>query len=444
MIGSLLAYYRMSEDKVKSRIFFKKIFFFKETNKKNFIIVNLQSTVGITAIMIAISITNQKYFPGYWPLLPTLGAALIINSEKSYINQKILSNRLLVLIGLISYPLYLWHWTLFSFVKIIYNETLSTEIRIVLILISFLFSVLTFYLIEKPARSIILRFKYLILIITIIFIGVFGYIIFKYNGFESRLPKIISELIRYNENPTKEFYRAGSCFLNEDQDFIIFNNCVESVSLSKKTILLWGDSHAAHLYPGYKKYYENNFNIRQRTASGCPPIINYDVNLTTSKLERQFCRTINYHIIDELKELQPEIVVLSADWTLYDSKKIYDSIIELKKIDRIKKIYLIGAGPHWKNDLPKDLFLFWKKSLTVPFRMNYGLELKKSIDINLILEEIAKNTNITFISPIKILCDKDGCITRLDNSSDSLIIWDSAHLTVKGSEYLVSKFFLVK
>lgn len=62
-------------------------------------------------------------FPGFWALVPTLGAAFIIQAgNESFINKYILSSKLLVFVGKISYPLYLWHWPLLVFSRILYPE----------------------------------------------------------------------------------------------------------------------------------------------------------------------------------------------------------------------------------------------------------------------------------------------------------------------------------
>ena len=58
----------------------------------------------------------------------------------------------MVWFGLISFPLYLWHWPLLSFARIIESETPSREIRIALLALSILLAWLTFQLIEKPFR----------------------------------------------------------------------------------------------------------------------------------------------------------------------------------------------------------------------------------------------------------------------------------------------------
>ena len=71
--------------------------------------------------------------------------------------------------------------------------------------------------------------------------------------------------------------------------------------------------------------------------------------------------------------------------------------------------------------------------------MNAGL-MQESALIDKAMKDYAKELNVRYISPLDILCNQDGCITRLGETSDSLITFDNSHLTRAGSEFLVSKF----
>ncbi len=84
---------------------------------QNKIINNFLSIISLIAILITAFIINEKsLFPGFWALIPTLSSAFIIQAKgEAFINKHILSSRLFVSIGKISYSLYLWHWPLLVF-----------------------------------------------------------------------------------------------------------------------------------------------------------------------------------------------------------------------------------------------------------------------------------------------------------------------------------------
>jgi len=116
--------------------------------------VNLQALTGMALIALSIFlIDDRRLFPGWWALMPTLGTALIISAgPAAYINEKLLSNKLLVWPGLISYPLYLWHWPLLSFGYII-NPLLSRSEIVLLIVCAIVAATLTYRFVELPIRK---------------------------------------------------------------------------------------------------------------------------------------------------------------------------------------------------------------------------------------------------------------------------------------------------
>ncbi len=110
------------------------------------------SWVGIGLIVFAAA-TDAKAFPGAWAAVPALGACLIIAAgPRAVVNRQLLSNRLLVGIGLISYPLYLWHWPLLSFARIVGGGPPAPGLCLALIAVSFVLAYATTSLVERRAR----------------------------------------------------------------------------------------------------------------------------------------------------------------------------------------------------------------------------------------------------------------------------------------------------
>jgi peptidoglycan/LPS O-acetylase OafA/YrhL len=98
-------------------------------------------------------ISKGLNFPGKWAAIPVLGAVLVILAgPKAWLNRNVLSSKPLVWFGLISFPLYLWHWPLLSFVRIIRNETPRPGARIAAVLASVLLAWLTVKFLERPIR----------------------------------------------------------------------------------------------------------------------------------------------------------------------------------------------------------------------------------------------------------------------------------------------------
>ena len=116
---------------------------------------NLASLSGAALLIAGFSLIKpQDLFPGWWAMLPVAGIFLLIMAgPSSIINRAILSRKIFVSIGLISYPLYLWHWPLLSFGFIIHGEKPTYQIKIALILMAFALAYLTYRYLEVPLRS---------------------------------------------------------------------------------------------------------------------------------------------------------------------------------------------------------------------------------------------------------------------------------------------------
>lgn len=141
---------------------------------------NIISLIGLCLLFFGLFlITKKDIFPGYLALVPVVAASLIILAGPyAWINRNILSNGFLVWFGLISFPLYLWHWPIISLLNILKDGHPSIESRIIAVVISVLFAWLTVKFIEKPFRfsksnESVKLYSLIVLMIFIFFIGLF-------------------------------------------------------------------------------------------------------------------------------------------------------------------------------------------------------------------------------------------------------------------------------
>ncbi|WP_050419102.1 acyltransferase family protein [Bradyrhizobium tropiciagri] len=148
---------------------------------------------GIAIIAISVFYIHEGMpFPGWLAIGPTLGSALLIASA-----TPLLANRLFVGIGLISYPLYLWHWPLLSLARIVGSETPSTGIRISVVVLSVALAWLTYRSIERPIRfGPRERENVWALTSALTVIGIVGFIASRDNGFEGRHVVSLNPLAR--------------------------------------------------------------------------------------------------------------------------------------------------------------------------------------------------------------------------------------------------------
>lgn len=107
--------------------------------------------VGLVAAFGLIS--GETPFPGAWALLPCLSTALLLLAgPRSFLSERVLSRPGLNFIGRISYPLYLWHWPLLVFARILSGGHPSPGVLIVVLALSFGLSWLTYAFVENPFR----------------------------------------------------------------------------------------------------------------------------------------------------------------------------------------------------------------------------------------------------------------------------------------------------
>lgn len=218
--------------------------------------------------------------PGWWALFPTTGAAcLIAAGPDSWVNQRILTNRVLVSVGLISYPLYLWHWPLLTFARIVEGQQPSEVIRLIVVILSGALAWTTYLLVEKPIRRLNGLPMAMTLVATLSFVGLLGYAVYTHSGFPKEgLLKSESAARFTNDNGWRD---GGWNFQPQCPELIgreFHFYCIVHDLLRPPTALLVGDSNANQFYPGlsnlYARQQENLLNLGQ---AGCPPLFGVDV-----------------------------------------------------------------------------------------------------------------------------------------------------------------------
>jgi peptidoglycan/LPS O-acetylase OafA/YrhL len=421
LIGSMLAYTTLLSTK----------------NVKSVAFNNATAWIGALLLVIGVYFINpERRFPGFWALFPTVAAYLLIKAgPEAWFNRQVLSNRLLVWVGLISFPLYLWHWPLLVFAELHEGKTPSSSIRLGMIAVAILLAWLTYRFVERPIRFGGKSAKTPIFLCSVLLAtALVGGYTYAREGFDFRFPKIIRALTN-SKIDMFEGWRLDACILRQDHPASDFSdNCVDKNK--HPLVFLWGDSHAAALYPGFKKLQESteySFGMAQRNAAVCPPMLN---------VVSPWCKTINDDTFKLITRLQPEIVLLNAYWLheLYDLNKLDSTVAELRRVG-IKKIVLLGPTPYWQYSLPHNIMEFWKKGPAMqkpPLRMTYGLDERLPV-IDAKMQAIAARLGIEYISGYKNLCNDEGCLTRNGENGEIVASTDYGHLTVNAAQSYIQQ-----
>ena len=108
------------------------------------------STLGLAFIACSVAVISvEAGYPGVALVLPVLGASLVIAGRDSPLNVRVLASRPAVFIGLVSYPIYLWHWPLLSLLRNVDRAPTSAAIGAALALAALL-AVATWWIVERP------------------------------------------------------------------------------------------------------------------------------------------------------------------------------------------------------------------------------------------------------------------------------------------------------
>ena len=112
------------------------------------------SLTGLALIAAGAAFLSARLaIPGMWSIIPTAGAALLIAAGPlARVNSQVLGRQPMILVGRISYPLYLWHWPLLSFARIILGRAPPPAMVGAAVLLAFVAAYATYRLIELPVR----------------------------------------------------------------------------------------------------------------------------------------------------------------------------------------------------------------------------------------------------------------------------------------------------
>jgi peptidoglycan/LPS O-acetylase OafA/YrhL len=378
---------------------------------------NLLSSAGIALIAAsALLLQRTAAFPGAWAVIPVAGTALVIVSGST-----ILAHKLPELLGKISYPLYLWHWPLLSFAAT--NDQNSIRHRVLVIAVSLVLAWLTYVLIEKPIRFGRFRESGVAVSVAVL-IGLAGFSAFAFfdGGIPARFPQEVrSVLALMKYNPATDA-RYPSCWLAVGVPFESYG-----AECRAGATVIWGDSHAARLYTGFK---QSGTEVGQFTRDSCMPTLNDGRQLV--------CDISNAAIVEEIVRLKPKCVIIFAvwlnnpvNWQLHDERveSIGRAIKRLK--EAVDDVVILGPSPFWTPDLPTAVFRFWVANRRFPERMQPAP--KRYHDIDTVLAAVAHEHGARFISVFDRLCNEDGCLTHTPSSQSDLLSWDYGHLTTSGA-----------
>ncbi|HEY1942702.1 MAG TPA: acyltransferase family protein [Roseiarcus sp.] len=406
-------------------------------------------------------LSDTQPFPGWRALAPTFGCALVLANPDADLGTRLLGGRLAQGLGKISYPLYLWHWPLLSFAFIEWGQASALPIRVALAALAIVLAWLTYRWVERPAA---LSFRLheagvvAALAVALIGCGAVGSLTKSLNGFTLRYPARIEALFDYPPRGLAEaLYRSGQCFYDKrdtpdslktlrarlTQQFSAAG-CATVKDASKPTILILGDSHGAHLYPGLEAEFGAAANVLQLNANYCAPLIE-PASTGEGETGTKRCRIIMQLIQEKVREIKPAVIVVGAFYMQYlnfpayrypDFANAFRGALADLRATGAGPVIVAGDPPIWRPTLPS---LVARELLATGRSSEYsrvGLA-SEALAIDDDLRRQQWPTGVTYVSLDRGMCIASGCLRRVgDDLPGDLTALDYGHLSRQGSIFV--------
>ena len=440
--GSLLAWITLYKKdafaNIKSKIdvWLSRIVYSEKREDDGKTLANVLSFVGLFLLLYGFwRINKELSFPGKWALVPVLGAVLIITAgSKAWVNRTILSNKLAVWFGLISFPLYLWHWPILSFARIVESEVPSRNIRIAAVVLSIALAWLTYKLVERPLRfGNYNKLKVTALVILMTIVGYVGYNTSERNGL------LFRNVVKINSSIGTGADGGEGVALNDDcgipvKDRDIQKKIAVCASDSRMPLryALIGDSKASAIFSGLIR--TSNDDGRWLFIGGSGPNGAPVPVITDSEIYKQYQQlsTVALSSVASNKDIEKVVLVtatralfqLSNDIDIQDlpTNKNYLLALEGLKnsVDILrrsrKKIVLVVDNPtlpHPEDCLYRKTSISLVNSILVKENPKCVLTLEKHLSLSTKYRELLEEVKVTYPDDVEIfdttkyLCDME-------------------------------------
>ena len=458
LCGSLLAWFTIQKNKmILSNNKFSK--FHTEAT------LNLFSIFGTLLLGYGIFGINKNFlFPGWWAIVPVAGTMLIILSgPKAWINHKILSNKLAIWFGLISFPLYLWHWPLLSFSSIINSGTPDRFIRITSVLLAVLLAWLTYRFLERPIRA--KKNSTLtpaILTILMCSVGVISFYSFKSitpSNEDIRAASLVNQLGMIIPPASPEQVTLCRTKFPERQSLTPQGRDDNFCFLSRNSVpnvLMVGDSLNLSLFPGLSK--DKIINPLVLSASSAAPLFNIRTTDFNDSI-RFFNYKLTNHALDyainndEIKVVimsfmgGPDLVDPESSYKIVNvlnqdeknARLVFSEALTLtlsKLLSKGKRVIYVLPNPYLTYDIRRCLsayrpFSFLQVQALCAQPADEYLERGGREYRNWVSSVLDNFPEVMVFDAATPFCDKDHCWGMKDGR---LLYRDSAHLSIDGSD----------
>ena len=253
-----------------------------------------------------VGIDKTQSFPGFNSLYPTIGTALLILSRGGLVSF-LLANKMTDWIGSRSYQLYLWHWPVLAVYRYVQEgSALGSMYWIIAYLIALVLSELCYRYVEVPIRySFVKKPIFVFARMGAVVLGLF-------------LVTTLSSSLYFQTEKFSDPMLARYGKISEIcHGHKLETGCIRGYTgpNPKKTVLVFGDSHAAQLNHFFNAYGElAQARVTVVSGSGCPMFVGFDTSRLNNMRSIEQCVLMKQVLLDLLKEQKFDRVYIAAKW----------------------------------------------------------------------------------------------------------------------------------
>ncbi|MFL6548502.1 MAG: acyltransferase family protein [Povalibacter sp.] len=396
--------------------------------------------VGIALIALAVFLFDRRtQFPGWAALLPTVGAMCVVaSSGRSWFQRRIMGSTALVSIGVISYPLYLWHWPLLSFSWILGAGEPDSSVRVLAVVASVGLAWATYVLFERPIRAQRSRRVTFALVASLATLGAAGFVMYAARGFPERFEVDVREMI-------PEAKRDALCPIEFDEREV-FNYCKSTQPRPPAAIFL-GDSRAQGIYDGVVSAVGARYPLTLLARGGCPAVLGVDLHYVG---ERDCLRAWEI-FVEYVQKVKPQLVIVvgggaglldptDAEYTETDQFASRKDALRfglhqlISALQRTSRVIYIREVPRFESS--PNCFL---RPITLPTTHCIPVMPRSIVDqgtasYNEVVDQIqAELPGLRVLDPAVAVCDSLICSQKL--STGEILYADQLHLNTSGGRH---------
>lgn len=423
------------------------------------------SAIGVLAILIAVATLSEAMaFPGHLAALPVFGTALVVaggNLSAQNPVQRFLSTRPMVLVGLLSYSWYLWHWPILALTRAYTLNEINLSRDLACGAVSLLLAYGSYRLVENPIRigrpgpfrrtETTLAVGIMISLAMCLPAGALGAWA-KFVG--SRRAEFKPLIAAANDHPPLR----STCHQSPPFEGLAdARKCTSGDSTRPTALVLWGDSHADHLSPLMQAFasVSPSTPVLVRSFTGCPPMKQLNV---ARSAQADACDQFNAAVLEEIAHLQGEGlrgVILSGRWLRSFGAPTLDAVprqmdvvsrsgVTRPGMDSLAatvhsltslglRVLVVAPIPEMRYDVPRCLARRSPNACSVE---RSAVDRQRAEVMRFLVDMTLREPNMRVVDFVEALCDSEECFSQ---KKDQILFLDDNHLTASASRSLLPR-----